>query len=192
MAAEQLGPGASVGNTALARRLADADAIVDHQDPEAAVHRDTYLDAGGVGMPSDIGQGFSEDGDRFELHHQRDDAVVYAMGRDFRFAAEALGRVRHRFEHPGPQTGAGRSFEGEYGFPDLFDGGIEVVDGGRDPGRRGLVVDQSQRALQAQAGSEQPLDNEVVKVAGDASRSAEMSRRSRSERTSASSKAKTA
>ena len=59
-------------------------------------------------------------------------------------------------------------------------------------GRRGLVVDQSQRALQAQAGSEQPLDNEVVKVAGDASRPPRSSRRSRSERTSASSKAKTA
>ena len=112
MAAEQLGPGAGVGSTALARWLADADPIVDHQDPEAAVHRDTYLDAGGVGMPRDIGQGFSEDGGRFELHHQRDDAVVYAMERDFRFVAEVFGRVRHRFGHPGPQTGANSGYPG--------------------------------------------------------------------------------
>ena len=102
MAAEQLGPGAGVGSTALARRLADADPIVDHQDPEAAVHRDTYLDAGGVGMPRDIGQGFSEDGGRFELHHQRDDAVVYAMERDFRFVAEVFGRCPSPLRAPWP------------------------------------------------------------------------------------------
>ena len=68
MAAEQFGPGASVGNTAQSIGLPDADPVVDDQDPQFVVYGDVHLDPAGMSVTSSVGQGLSQDGFGFELH----------------------------------------------------------------------------------------------------------------------------
>ncbi len=68
MAAEQFGPGASVGNTAQPIGSPDADPVVDHQDPQFVAHRDVHFDPAGMSVTSGVGQGLSQDSFGFELH----------------------------------------------------------------------------------------------------------------------------
>ena len=68
MAAEQFGPGASIGNTAQWIGLPDPDPVVDDQDPQFVVYGDVHLDSAGTSVTSSVGQGLFEDGFGFELH----------------------------------------------------------------------------------------------------------------------------
>ena len=68
MAAEQFGPGASVGNTAQPIGLPDAGPVVDDQDPQFVVYGDVRLRLGWHEHASGVGEGLFEDGFGFELH----------------------------------------------------------------------------------------------------------------------------
>ena len=105
-------------------------------------------------------------GDRFG--HQRVDGTVED---DPWFEPQHRGRFLHQRSHPvaNAVTAVGGRRQPEDGRTDVLDRDVEIVNGLFDPFHHpDVVANQPGRALERQPGREQPLDDGVVEIAGDA------------------------
>jgi hypothetical protein len=147
-------------------------AVVGDHDGHHVGDADRDGQPGGAGMPDHVGDQFP---------HHRDD-VVHEVGRQvLHLVADAqvraqvvgLGHGAHRLADAAPRrdgVGVPGVLELEDRRPDPGDGAVEFVDPLADAGRH-LGAGLLQRAadpVQRQAGREDPLDDVVVQVAGDA------------------------
>ena len=81
--------------------------------------------------------------------------------------AEAFTAADARPRRPAVLLGPAVGTQSEDGGANDLDGVVEVVDGPRQPLHGLGVVDETLGALQGHAGREQPLDRQVVQIAGD-------------------------
>jgi nucleotide-binding universal stress UspA family protein len=167
-----LGAGLQVGQAAAARGLRHADAVVDDVEGEHLVDGDVDLRGRGPRVPGDVAQGLAQDRDEVVGDVVGDDGVQRAGEPGGRGEPQRRRDVGEHVEHAAAQVGlrAARDvLELEDRGADLGDGVVEIADGPDDPVTRHRPGPQDLRdALQRQARGEEPLDDVVVQVGGDA------------------------
>ena len=121
-------------------------------------------------MPGRVGQSLAQCLQQVLGHLWRDPGVEAAVQAQGRRVAEGLGHLVGDRHDLGPQARAARlglGLEAEDGGADVMDGVVQGVDGLADPLGPRPGRDHARRGLQGHAGGEQPLDDQVMQVAGD-------------------------
>ena len=121
-------------------------------------------------MPGDIRQRFAQRRRDVVVELRRNRGVDRAGQGQPRLEAEHPSRIRQHREYvtaQAPRAAADVALQRENRRTDLGDGGVEVIDVAHEPVPDRLVGEPAQRALQAEADTEDPLDDPIVQISGD-------------------------